>query len=508
TGLVGFPSGPTLVTVFANGIPGNARYLVVNQATPTLTAQASDGVVIGGTISDTATVSGGIAPGGSVTFNLYGPDDATCGTASIFSSTVAVAGDGSYSSASFTPSEAGTYRWVASYSGDANNAAVNGECNDANQSVEVAALPTPTPTPTPTATPSPTSTPTPTITPSPTVTPTPTPSPSVTPTPTITPSPTETPTPTPSPSATPTPTPIPTISPSPTATPTPTATPKPTVTPTPSVTPIPSVTPSPTPAPGAQTQNVSTRLVVQTGESQGIGGFIITPGSAKKVIIRGIGPSLGGSGIAPLLADPALELHGPAGKLLVTNYNWRDKQETEILATGLAPADDLEPAIVATLDPGTYTVILSGQGGSTGAALLEIYDLNPDGTSQLANFSSRASVQSEDGIVIAGFILGVEQTEADVVIRALGPSLTAQGVTGALADPTLELRDSDGALVKSDDNWQDDPEQAAMINASGLAPENPLEAALEVNLPPGSYTAILAGNGGSGVGIVEIYNKQ
>ncbi len=467
-----FPAGPALVTVFTNGIPSDARYLTVNQTAPTLTAQASDGVVIGGTVSDTAILDGGTVPGGSVTFDLYGPDDETCGAASIFSSTVAIAGNGSYTSASFTPSEAGTYRWVASYSGDVNNAAVNGECNDTNQSVVVATLPTPTPTPTATPSPSPTATPT----PSPIVTPTPTPIPTITPSPTAT----------------------------PTLTPTPTATPTPTVTPTPSATPTPSLTP----APGARTQNISARMLVQTGDSQGIGGFIITPGSPKKVIIRGIGPSLGGNGIAQLLADPSLDLHGPAGETLVSNDNWRDNQETEILATGLAPANDLEPAIVATLNPGTYTVILSGQGTDTGVALLEVYDLSPDSTSRLANYSTRASVQSEDSVVIAGFILGIEQKDADVVVRALGPSLTAQGVSGALADPTLELRDSDGALVKADDNWQDDSAQSALIAGSGLAPENPLEAALEVSLPPGSYTAILAGNGGSGVGIVEIYNKQ
>lgn len=438
----GFPAGPTLVTVFTNGLASKSGYTVINQVTPTLTTQAS-GYVIGGSISDTATISGGLTPGGGITFRLYGPGDITCGATPIFTSTVTVAGAGSYPSASFTPIASGTYEWIASYSGDVNNIAVSGACGDSNESV-VVIVPPPTPTPSPTVTP----------------------------------------------------------------TPTPTVTPSPTASPSPSLTPSP--TPSPTPifGEGAQSRNLSTRLLVQTGDSQGIGGFIITPGNPKKVIIRGLGAALGQHFVSGSLADPILRLHGSQGQLLQSNDNWRGRQENEIEATGLAPADDLEAAIVATLDPGTYTVVLAGQNGSTGVSLVEIYDLDPSGSSRLANLSTRASVQAGDDVVIAGFILGVGNTSSDVVVRGLGPSLSQFGVTDALADPTLELRDSDGTLVKSDDNWQDKPAQAALITASGLAPENNLEAAIEVSLPPGTYTATLAGNGGTGVGIVEIYNKQ
>ncbi len=324
------------------------------------------------------------------------------------------------------------------------------------------------------------------------------------------------PTPTPSPSPSIPPTPSPTVTPSPTSTPsiTPTPTPSPTATPSPSVTPTPdpSVTPTPTPSPtppqGAQSQNVSTRMNVRTGDSQAIGGFIITSGDPKKVIIRGLGPSLGDNGITSVLADPTLELHGPDGALLVSNDNWRDTQETAIEATGLAPTDNLESAIVATLQPGAYTVVVSGKDATTGVAMVEIYDLDPSGSSRLANLSTRASVETGEDVVITGFILGVEQIDADIVIRGLGPSLAHYAVSGVLANPTLELRDSEGTLVKSDDDWQDDPAQAFLLTASGLAPDSPLEAALEVSLAAGSYTAILAGNGGTGVGIVEIYNKQ
>ncbi len=440
--VAGFPAGPTLVTVFTNGLPSNSGYTVIEQVTPTVTTQAS-AYIPGGSITDTATIGDGLTPGGSVTFRLYGPNDSNCGATPIFTSTIVVNGDGSYPSGTYTPVSSGTYQWIATYNGDVNNTAVSGACGDANESV-IVTLPTPTPTPTPSATP--------------------TPSPSATPTPTVT------------PSATPTPTPTPTA--------------------------------TPTPTPGAQSQNLSTRVLVQTGESQAIGGFIITPGNPKQVIIRGLGQSLSRQGVTGFLADPVLELHGSDGSVIKTNDNWRDTQAQKIQNTGLAPTDDLESAIVATLVPGNYTAILSGRDGTTGVGLVEIYDLDEGGTSRLGNLSTRASVQTGENVVIAGFILGVQPENSDIVVRGLGPSLSDRGVTGALPDPALELRDSDGNLLMSDDNWQDDPDQAALLTESGLMPEKQKESALEVSLPPGTYTAILSGNGGTGVGIVEIYNKR
>ena len=118
-------------------------------------------------------------------------------------------------------------------------------------------------------------------------------------------------------------------------------------------------------------------------------------------------------------------------------------------------------------------------------------------------------VATGDGAVIGGLILDANSGSADVIIRGLGPSLANAGVSDALADPVLELRDANGALLEFNDNWQDDPAQAALINASGIPPENELESAIEMNLTPGAYTAILRGNNGtSGLGIIEIYNKQ
>lgn len=243
----------------------------------------------------------------------------------------------------------------------------------------------------------------------------------------------------------------------------------------------------------------------------GIGGFIVTGSAPKQVLLRAIGPSLIPSGIANALADPVLELHGPPGFTTIVNDNWRDNQESEIIATGAAPGNDFESAIVATLPPGTYTAIVAGKNSTTGVALVEAYDLGTSATSKLANISTRAFCGTGSDIIIAGFILGNTGGSSGsdrIVVRGLGPSLGEAGVPNALADPTLELRDSNGILLMSNNDWQDNPSQAAEIIAAGLAPTNELEAAIAVTLPPGIYTALLAGlNDGTGVGLVEVYDR-
>ena len=337
-------------------------------------------------------------------------------------------------------------------------------------------------------------------------TPTPTITPTATPTVTATPTTTPTATPTASPSATPTATASATATATPTATPTSTPTPVPT--PSPTATPTPLPTPSPTPA--AQTVNLSTRMRVQTGDNVGIGGFIISGTGSKHVLVRAIGPSLTQFGVPNALPDPVLELHGPAGFVTVTNNNWRDDpaQEALILATGLAPSSNLESAIDANLSPGAYTAVVRGNNNTTGVALIEVYDLGQAVASKLANISTRAFVSTGDDIVIAGFILGNQSGNDRIVVRGIGPSLTAFGVPGALANPTLELRDNNGTLLLANNDWQDDPGQAAELTAAGLAPTNPLESGIAATLPPGPYTALLAGsNNGTGVGVVEVYDR-
>jgi hypothetical protein len=254
--------------------------------------------------------------------------------------------------------------------------------------------------------------------------------------------------------------------------------------------------------------NLSTRLLVGTGNEVGIGGFIVTGSGPRHLLLRGIGPSLSQFGIQNVPADPVLQLHGPSGFIIGSNDNWRDTQEAEIIATGRAPSNDLESAIVADLAPGAYTAIVGGDADATGVGLLELYDLSTNQDSRLANISTRGNVGTADEIMIAGFILGAGGNgENEIIVRGLGPSLSAFGLNG-LRDPKLELRNSQGALIASNDNWMDEPNQAAIIQAAGLAPSNSLEPAIAVTLVPGEYTALFSGvNNGTGVGLVEVYDR-
>lgn len=244
--------------------------------------------------------------------------------------------------------------------------------------------------------------------------------------------------------------------------------------------------------------NLSTRGSIGIGDSVMIGGFIIQGTQSKKVILRAIGPSLAQYGIAGALEDPVLELHGPTG-LLTLNDDWRDSQQGEIEATGLAPVHSREAAIVRTLAPGAYTAIVRGSGNTTGIALVEIYDLDP-ASSKLANISTRCFVKTAEEIMIAGLIL-VGQNPLKVIVRAIGPSLP---LSGRLGNPTLELRNGNGALIAANDNWRSN--QEVEILATNIPPSNDLESAIVRDLTPGNYTAIVRGvNSATGIAVVEAY---
>ncbi len=250
-------------------------------------------------------------------------------------------------------------------------------------------------------------------------------------------------------------------------------------------------------------------MLVQTGDNVAIGGFIITGTDPKRVLLRGIGPSLPVGGA---MSDPILELQGPPGFTTITNDNWRDPcavpclNRCDLVASGIAPTNDLEAAICVTLDPGAYTAILRGKNNATGVGLVEVYDLDSGNSSQLANISTRGLVLTGSNVMIGGFILG-GNGDTHVVVRGIGPSLVKAGITGFLADPTLELHDGNGALLVQNDNWQDDPTSASQLTALGLAPQNAAESGIYRSLPPGSFTAILAGkDGGTGIGLLEVYN--
>jgi hypothetical protein len=237
-----------------------------------------------------------------------------------------------------------------------------------------------------------------------------------------------------------------------------------------------------------------------------IGGFIMRGGATKRVMIRAIGPSL--TGLPGLLANPTLELHDNLGGVIASNDNWADNHNRqEIMDTGIAPASENEAVILTTLPSSdssvAYTVILSGANDGTGIAVVEVYDLDHEFVSKLANISTRGLVQTGDDVMIAGTIVGGPASQ-QVLVRGLGPSLS---IAGNLQDPTLELHDGNGAVIGANDNWQDSPNRQAIID-TGIAPVNDNESAILATLPGNNaaYTAVLRGaNSTTGIGIVEVY---
>jgi hypothetical protein len=265
--------------------------------------------------------------------------------------------------------------------------------------------------------------------------------------------------------------------------------------------PVPTATPGASP-PGVQLVNIAGRLAVGTGNNVGIGGFIVTGGASKRVLIRAIGPSLSANGVPNPLQDPILELHDSTGAVTV-NDNWRSTQESEILATGLAPTNDAESVIIATLPPGNHTAIIKGAQNGTGVGLVEIYDLQST-VGELGNLSVRANVLTGDNVLVAGVIISAGEARR-TVFRAIGPSLASFGVPNALQDTTLELRDVNGVLLSSNDNWGD-ATNAEDLLATGLAPTRSSESAILITLGPGKYTAIVRGTQDTtGVGLAEAY---
>jgi hypothetical protein len=250
--------------------------------------------------------------------------------------------------------------------------------------------------------------------------------------------------------------------------------------------------------------NVSTRLNVGTNDNALIGGFIVTGNVPKRVLVRGVGPSLARFGLQGLLQDPVLELHD-ATHLVTSNDNWSDApNRDEIANTSIAPSDPLESAILLTLSPGNYTAVLREMSDSSGVGVVEVYDLDQTGGgSRLANISTRGLVGTGDNVMIGGTIV-TGSNPVNVLFRAIGPSLANFGVTNAIQDPILELHNGNGGTIAVDDNWRDS--QEAVITATGIPPTDNRESAILANLPPGAYTAVVRGSGNStGVALVEAY---
>ena len=268
--------------------------------------------------------------------------------------------------------------------------------------------------------------------------------------------------------------------------------------------------------PSPMAVNISTRLEVGTGDNVLIEGFIVQgpPGSSKKIIVRAIGPSLSQAGVNDALANPTLEIHDGSGATVATNNDWKTTQigglitgdqVAEINASQVAPTNDLESAIIADLVPGNYTAVVRGAGNTVGTGVVDAYDLSAASPARLANIATRGLVQPGDQLMIAGFI--VQNGLVKAVVRAIGPSLTSAGISNALPDTTLQLRDQQGNIVLENDDWKTGQPQE--LQNLGLQPTNDLEAALIATIPPGNYTAQVRSKGNAtGIGVVEVYFVQ
>ena len=260
-----------------------------------------------------------------------------------------------------------------------------------------------------------------------------------------------------------------------------------------------------------QLLSISTRLDVRTGDEVAIAGFSIQGSSNKQVLVRALGPTLSQFGVPSVLPDPVLALHHTDAQghdtVIATNDNWQTPNGAAIQATGKAPPNPLESAILETLAPGNYTAVMSGKGTQTGNGLVDVSDLDGSSSTTLSSISTRGFVGANNNVMIAGVTTGGAGTTT-VVVRALGPSLTQFGVASVLANPELALYDANGALISSNNDWVTSP-QKAQIQTSGLAPPNNLEPAIMSTLPAGNTTAIVNGvNSTTGNTLVEVYTLQ
>jgi hypothetical protein len=268
--------------------------------------------------------------------------------------------------------------------------------------------------------------------------------------------------------------------------------------------------------------NVSTRLPVGTGQNVLIEGFTVQgpAGSTKKIIVRAIGPSLTPFGVTDALPDPTLEIHDSNNNnaIVARNDNWQTTQvggiitadqSAEIGASAYKPGNNFESAIIANLAPGSYTAVVAGAGtNNIGTAVVDAYDMSPAASAKLVNIATRGLVQPGDKLMTAGFI--IQNGPVKALIKGVGPSLVGFGVTNALPDTTLQLRDPNGFLLLENDNWKvrssDGSSQQAEIEATQLQPTNQLEAAFVTTLQPGQYTAQLRGKPEStGIGVIQVY---
>ncbi|QJR16523.1 RCC1 domain-containing protein [Usitatibacter palustris] len=257
--------------------------------------------------------------------------------------------------------------------------------------------------------------------------------------------------------------------------------------------------------------NISSRGQVLAGNPM-IAGFIVGGSIPKTVVVTVAGPSLVNAGIANRLENPTLTLVRQSdGAIIATNDNsgsQTNPSDLEALQVArMQPLFSDEPAIIATLPPGAYTAVVQGVGGTTGNALVGVYEVDHPET-PLSNISTRAQVQNGNDVLIAGFIIQGNNSR-NVVVTVAGPSLSNAGVPNPLSNPMVTIvRQSDGVVIASNDDWQSqaNPGDVATIQNAGFAVAHPQESAVYLTLPPGAYTAIVQGVGGRvGVALVGVY---
>jgi len=285
--------------------------------------------------------------------------------------------------------------------------------------------------------------------------------------------------------------------------------------------------------------NISTRAQVETGSNIAIAGFIIQGpgGTQKNVLVRGVGPALTALGVSGALSQPVLGVYDSANALIASDAGWanalvagtsavpvhyRQATADDMSSAGAfaLPAGSADCAMLLTLPPGAYTAQISGQGGTSGVGLVEVYELDTSAPEVLANISARCFVGTNSEVAISGLVVEGTQS-AQLLIRGIGPALQGFGLIGTLAQPKVALYDSTMTLIASDTGWGNPPVAGtSAVNASyRLASAADMssvgafalsagsaDSAMVVTLPPGSYTAIVSDAGGAtGIGLAEVY---
>jgi hypothetical protein len=257
-------------------------------------------------------------------------------------------------------------------------------------------------------------------------------------------------------------------------------------------------------------RGLSTRGFVGSGDQVMVAGFVVSGSANKQVVVRGMGPSI--AGVGGTLANPKLEIYNSSNALVTSNDDWINNSSNIAVMNGVglaAPGSALESFVAPTLAPGVYTAQLSGVSGATGIGLVEVYDgssFTASTTNKITAISTRGYVNTGSGALIAGFVVN-GTTAKKVLIQAVGPSLS---IGGLLADPTLQLI-KDGQVVRENDNWETGNDRALMIDAASRSGATGLaaggkDAAILVNLNPGTYTAVVTGVGSStGIALINVY---